>query len=94
MSDLVKKLNDKSFWYTPHIADGRPMRHKIAAEAADKIEEKDKRIAELEKINYNLTRDNIEQANSMTVTDKAYSTQPQPKLAAVEEGTSPIGGKA
>jgi len=29
------------------------------------IEEKDERIAELEKINYNLTRDNIEQANKL-----------------------------
>ena len=38
MNDLMEPLRDKSFWYTPHIADGRPMRHIIAEKAADEIE--------------------------------------------------------
>ena len=35
--NLIERLRDKGFWYTPHGKD-RPMRHKVAAEAADEID--------------------------------------------------------
>ena len=40
-------LRDTAFWYTPHLKDGRPMRHDVALLAAD-------RIAELEAVNQSL----------------------------------------
>ena len=38
-------LRDTAFWYTPHLKDGRPMRHDVALLAADRIAELEARIA-------------------------------------------------
>ena len=43
-------LRDTAFWYTPHLKDGRPMRHDVALLAADRIAELDAEVKRLREL--------------------------------------------
>lgn len=48
MFDGMDLLRDEGFWYTPH-GKGRPMRHKVASQAADEIDRLTLMIGQLQR---------------------------------------------